>query len=218
MVQDGAQPTDIIHLYLECDGMDHTFVHNPAGPFAIRLQELLNPNGLHTILERFALMIQSGRNVSLDNHTRLTICAYSPIQGGAKLCGIHNTKDSFVRSSTSIIRIANDGDEMCFAYAFALALAKQQRDKDPGTSTHYMNWISSRYKTNYGPWKQIATSLHTSVGLHYTQSATYKEIAELADMYFVQIHIFDLNGIEPDFCYHSPKRGHADHLFFLQDH
>ena len=139
MVQDGAQPTDIIHLYLECDGMDHTFVHNPAGPFAIRLQELLNPNGLHTILERFALMIQSGRNVSLDNHTRLTICAYSPIQGGAKLCGIHNTKDSFVRSSTSIIRIANDGDEMCFAYAFALALAKQQRDKDPGNSTHYMN-------------------------------------------------------------------------------
>ena len=102
---------------------------------------------------------------------------------------------------------------MCFAYAFALALAKQQRDKDPGDITHYMNWISSRHKTNYGPWKQIATSLHTSVGLHYTQAATYKEIAELADMYFVQVHIFDLNGIKPDFCYHSPKRGHADHLF-----
>ena len=36
-------------------------------------------------------MIQSGRNVSLDNQTRLTICAYSPLQGGAK-SKIYNTK------------------------------------------------------------------------------------------------------------------------------
>jgi len=71
---------------------------------------------------RFAQMIQSGRNVSLDKQTGLTICAYSPLQGGGK-SQIHNTKKSFVRSSTSIVRIANEGDEMCFAYAFALALA-----------------------------------------------------------------------------------------------
>ena len=73
-----------------------------------------------------------------------------------------------------------------------------------------MNRISSRHKTNFGPWKQIAASLHSSVSLEYTEPATYKEIAELADMYFVQVHIFDLNGIKPDFCYHSPKHGYAD--------
>ena len=93
---------DIIHHYLECDGMDFTFVHNPVGSFAIRLQELLNPNGLHAILDRFAKMIQSGRTVSLDNNTRLTICAYSPIEGGGK-AAIHNTEQSFVESSTSIV-------------------------------------------------------------------------------------------------------------------
>ena len=81
---------------------------------------------------------------------------------------------------------------MCFAYAFALALAKQQRHKDPDNSTHYMTWISSRLKSNYSLWKQIAFLLHTSVGLEYTQPTTYKEIAELADTYFVQVHIFDL--------------------------
>ena len=43
-VKDGALPADIIHLYLECDGMDHSFVHNPAGTFAITLQQLLDPN------------------------------------------------------------------------------------------------------------------------------------------------------------------------------
>ena len=94
---------------------------------------------------------------------------------------------------------------MYFAYAFALALMKQQRDKDPGGSTHYVTWIHSRLKTNYGPWKQIAYLLHTSVGLDYTEPATYKQIAELADMYFVQVHIFDLNGLQPEFCYHSLK-------------
>ena len=94
-VKDGARPTDIIHLCLECDGMDFTFVHNPAGSVAIRLQELLNPNGLHLILGRFATMIQSGRNVSLDNNTRLTICAYS--EGGGKAC-IHNTKQSLLKA------------------------------------------------------------------------------------------------------------------------
>ena len=50
---------------------------------------------------------------------------------------VSNTKESFVRDSTSIVRIANEGDEMCFSYAFALALAKAQHDKDPGNSTHY---------------------------------------------------------------------------------
>ena len=107
------QPTNIIHLYLECNSMDHTFVCN-SGPFLIRLQEKLNPNSLHTVLERFAFMIQSGSNVSLDNHTCLTISAYSPIQGSGKLCPIHNTKYSFICLSMSIIRITNKGNEMCF--------------------------------------------------------------------------------------------------------
>ena len=61
-------------------------------------------------------------------------------------------------------------------------------------------------------------SLHTSLGLKYTQQVTYKEIDELADIYFVQVHIFDLNGLKLNLCYHSLKQGHTDHLLFLQDH
>ena len=50
-LQGGALITDSIHLYLQWDGMDCSFVHNPAGSFAITLQQLLDPNGLHVILE-----------------------------------------------------------------------------------------------------------------------------------------------------------------------
>ena len=51
----------------------HSCVHEPAGPFAICFQQLLEPNGLHVILEQFAQMIQSGRNVSLDNQKVLIV-------------------------------------------------------------------------------------------------------------------------------------------------
>ena len=51
----------------------HSFVHNPAGPFAIRLQQLLEPNGLHVILQQFSQMIQSERNVSFDNQKVLIV-------------------------------------------------------------------------------------------------------------------------------------------------
>ena len=51
----------------------HSFVHNPAGPFAMRLQQLFEPNGLHVILEQFSQMIQSEHNVSFDNQKVLIV-------------------------------------------------------------------------------------------------------------------------------------------------
>ena len=42
----------------------------------------------------------------------------------------------------------------------------------------------------------------------------------LADEWQIQVHCFDIfnyNGVNPEFSYHSPKQGYADHLFVLQD-
>ena len=132
-LQGGALPTDIIYLYLQCDGMDHSFVHNPAGTFAITLQQLLDPNGLHVFLEWFAQMIYSGHNVSLDNQTQLTIYAYSSLQGGAK-SQIHNVKESFVTSSPSIVWITNDGAKLSESLMIKAYILKLEKN----TSTKYM--------------------------------------------------------------------------------
>ena len=67
VLNDGAKPTDIVHIYLNCDGIDQCFVFNPAGQYAVTLAQLMNPNGLHLVLETFANIIQSGKNVSLND-------------------------------------------------------------------------------------------------------------------------------------------------------
>ena len=77
VLNDGAKPTDIVHIYLNCNGIDQCFVFNPAGQYAVTLAQLMNPNGLHLVLETFANIIQSGKNVSLNDQTVLTICTFS---------------------------------------------------------------------------------------------------------------------------------------------
>jgi hypothetical protein len=40
----------------------------------------------------------------------------------------------------------------------------------------------------------------------------------ISDEYKAHIHIFDMNGTQPDFSMHYPKSSmYPDHIFFLQD-
>ena len=44
---------------------------------------ILMPNGLHIILEEFAQMIQSIKNVFIDKNTWLFVYTFTPCSGGA---------------------------------------------------------------------------------------------------------------------------------------
>ena len=83
-LEDGAKSTDVLHLYLSAAGMDFNFVFNPAGSHAVTIADILKPNGLHIVLEQFARMIQSGKNVFIDDNTRLYVYAFTPPSGGVK--------------------------------------------------------------------------------------------------------------------------------------
>ena len=50
-----------------------------------------------------------------------------------------------------------------------------------------------------------------------SREVTTDHMEVLADRFEVQVHMFDMNGIQPEFTYHSPKRNYADHIFILQD-
>ena len=76
-LEDGAKPTDILQLYLAAEGMDFNFVFNPAGKHAVTIAKVLQGDGLHTVLEQFANMIQSGKNVFIDDNTRLYVYTFS---------------------------------------------------------------------------------------------------------------------------------------------
>ena len=75
---------------------------------------LLQPNGLHIILEMFAAMIQSGKDVFIDQNTKLKIYTFSP----------PNTVGGKTRFFTSNI-----------SFAFVLGLAHLKEDQ-----TLYLNF------------------------------------------------------------------------------
>ena len=81
-VSAGALLTDIIYLYLFANGMDFYFCFNTSGAHTTTLETILLPNGLHIILDQFAAMIQSGKNIFIDENTRLHIYAFTPPSGG----------------------------------------------------------------------------------------------------------------------------------------
>ena len=68
----------IIHFYMNCEGMEQSFMLTGAGPHRKTLKQLRNGDGLDEIIDKFAQMIQSGRNVTLDDHTKIVFYAFIP--------------------------------------------------------------------------------------------------------------------------------------------
>ena len=127
-LRDGAQPSDIVHIYLDCEGMDFRFFFNPTGQYAMTFEKLLAPGGLEALLERFAQMIQSGKDIFLDDKTRLIICAFTPPTGGDRRM-LTSNKMEFLKNSTSIVRIDNPEDKTCFARCLALGMVHLKQDR-----------------------------------------------------------------------------------------
>ena len=58
--------------------MESDFIFSGTGPNRRTLKQLLHGEHLDIIIDRFAQMIQSGRDVTLDNGTKVTIYAFIP--------------------------------------------------------------------------------------------------------------------------------------------
>ena len=74
----GARGDDIVHFYLDCTGLDFRFAHNPAGRKILYLKHLMDPKVLDPVLETLANIIQSNKDVYVDQHTRLTLQTIRP--------------------------------------------------------------------------------------------------------------------------------------------
>mgnify|MGYP006150439751 CR=1 FL=1 len=74
----GHQDNTIVHFFIHCTGMDQDFIHNYNQP---RLKGLLRPNAVTEIADRFATIIQSGKDVYLDQRTVVTVMVFDPPPG-----------------------------------------------------------------------------------------------------------------------------------------
>ena len=63
-VRDGASVNDLVHVYLDCAGLECHFPFNPSGP-PVTLEILLGDSGLQKVLEMFAQLILPDKDVLL---------------------------------------------------------------------------------------------------------------------------------------------------------
>ena len=76
--EQGTPDYAIIHFYWHCAGMDSDFTFSDSGAKRRSLKQLLHGDHLDIFIDKFAQMTQSGKNVTLDNETKLTIYAFIP--------------------------------------------------------------------------------------------------------------------------------------------
>jgi len=211
-LQDGAKPSDVLHLYLSAEGMDFNFVFNPAGQHAVTIADILKDDGLHVILEQFARMIQSGKNVFIDDNTRLFVYTFSPPSGGGSKRFFCANKEEFLKKCRSIVEIKNPGTKICFSKAFILGLSHIADNQ-----LEFKNYRSKDAKQ----WTARAIELHKALGLDVQQPVLWKHMEDAAKTFGVNVHLFDMSNITPGFSYHYPPQEsslrYEKNLYFLQD-
>ena len=69
---------DIIHLYIHCEGLEQDFKFCGAGANKVTLKQM-REGKLSEIVSMFSHIIQSGKDVVLDDHTLITFYAFIPL-------------------------------------------------------------------------------------------------------------------------------------------
>lgn len=211
---DGSRNNDYVQICLLCSGMDRPFEFFPSGANATTVHQLLHTHALHDMLEIFSKVIQSGKEVFLDNDSVLTIYTFRPPTGGAKDGRImfSASMEDWMKTSKSIVRVNNTNDQTCACRCVVLCEYDNEKDKKK-----FKNLARRPDKE----WQDLAHELHKSLGLSIDEPIQLYHLDRLADMKQMTIHIFDPSILTNDasickFAYHTPKRGYEKHCFLLR--
>ena len=74
----GVSNQALIQIYLHASGLDQDFIMNAVGKRRMTLGGMLSNHHIEELVNRWTLIIQSGRKVMLDNKSVLTIMTYEP--------------------------------------------------------------------------------------------------------------------------------------------
>ena len=160
-------------------------------------------------------MIQSGKDVFIDQNTKLKIYTFSPPNTvGGKTRFFTANMSEFLKNSRSVVEIKNDRNNMCFSFAFVLGMAHLKEDQ-----TLYLNFRQTgKRPCGNQLFTQLAEGLHCDImGLDVQAMATWREFRLLEQYQSINIHIYNISGVKPHFTYHSAQAlGFTKNLYFLQ--
>ena len=78
MYERGISNYAVIHFYIHCEEMDKYLIFSGAGKERRKLKQLRCGKNLDPITDKFDQRIHSGRNVTLDDNTRVKYYAFIP--------------------------------------------------------------------------------------------------------------------------------------------
>ena len=70
-------PYAVIHIYIHCEGLEQDFKFCGAGANRVTLKQMRDGK-IGDIVTMFSNIIQSGKDVVLDDHTLITFYAFIP--------------------------------------------------------------------------------------------------------------------------------------------
>ena len=153
---------------------------------------LLGENGLHAVLEMLAQMIQSGKDVFVDQNTKLKVYTFAPPEPvGTHTRFFTADMNTFLKSSKSVVQIKIDKNNMCFSFAYVLGLAHLKEDQSLYRKLRDNNGSKA---TNSSQWTQLAVGLHTDIlSLNVQSMVTWHEFKLLEQYQPISIHIYDIS-------------------------
>ena len=180
---------------------------------------LSGDDSLSTVLDMFSAMIQSGKDVFIDQNTKLKVYTFNPpnVVGSNTLFFTSNMTE-FLRKCKSVVEIKSSAEgNMCFSFAFTLGLAQLKDGTD--RKGLYKKFVNHAQRPSADTvWRDTAIALHTTVlELNPQSFVTWREMKFLEQYYEVGIHVYNISGVRPHFTYHSSRAlGLNKHLYFLQ--
>jgi len=209
----GVSDDAIVHIYLSADGMDD-FTFNHAGEESVRFGYLKTLGAVDNMVDGFSRIIQSGKEVILNDKTTVQIMVYEPPTiGGATYYQVSYDVPTFIKKSSAIVQIVNPKDKMCMARAIVVGMYYTDSTKTKTEKRMIRN-----------PKKQLqakeALDLCLRAGVDPTERCTTNEMEKFASVLNVNIHIWTIqHGIDEFVAHSAPKKGQP-HIYLMhsKDH
>ena len=122
-------------------------------------------DSLRTVLDMFSAMIQSGKDVFIDQNMKLKVYTFNPpnVVGAGQNLFFTSNMTEFLKKSKSVVEIkASLEGNMCFSYAFTLGLAQLKDGAD--RKGLYKKFLKHAQRPcGDKVWKDTAVALLTTI-------------------------------------------------------
>ena len=211
----GGLDTDIVHMYLNCTGVDFVFSLDYAGRDKMTLGGLLHSEtgDMDKLIENFAALIQSGTHVILDASSSLRVWLFRPPVGGASRIKYANPEE-YILKIRSVRRVITD-EGLCLPAAIILAGMSPEQFK----SSHFDHLASeTRALTRL---VHQARKLCDDAGVDSNLSSMgLEELNLFGEFLKINLHVLDfssgnLNDLEDEKRYHSTPFLGKEHRYLI---